>query len=168
MMTTIRELFDQSRPIDRRIEKVITYGSSNEVFLKQEIQEYVVTHSIEEDLEKVLDRLDEGMSGDAHNVEVGVWVSGFYGSGKSSFTKYLGFALDQSNQLYGKPAVVVGNSVGDVFEANGGEVRSDASLVSPNFVSTDNYYLRIRPCRASDCSMIYSNAAPFFEMTRIY
>lgn len=67
-----------------------------------------------------------------------------------------------------KPAVVVGNSVGDVFEANGGEVRSDASLVSPNFVSTDNYYLWIRPRRASDCSMIYSNAAPFFDMTRIY
>ena len=33
--------------------------------------------------------------------EVGVWVSGFYGSGKTSFTKYLGLALDQNVQIEG-------------------------------------------------------------------
>ena len=33
--------------------------------------------------------------------EVGVWVSGFYGSGKSSFTKYLGLALDQRAKVDG-------------------------------------------------------------------
>ena len=33
--------------------------------------------------------------------EIGVWVSGFYGSGKSSFTKYLGLALDDSVQVDG-------------------------------------------------------------------
>lgn len=31
--------------------------------------------------------------------EIGVWVSGFYGSGKSSFTKYLGFAFDEGKKL---------------------------------------------------------------------
>ena len=35
--------------------------------------------------------------------EVGVWVSGFYGSGKSSFTKYLGLALDTNVQIDGLP-----------------------------------------------------------------
>ena len=34
--------------------------------------------------------------------EIGVWVSGFYGSGKSSFTKYLGFALDPSLKVGGE------------------------------------------------------------------
>jgi energy-coupling factor transporter ATP-binding protein EcfA2 len=34
---------------------------------------------------------------------IGVWVSGFYGSGKSSLTKYLGFALDPDRQIDGKP-----------------------------------------------------------------
>ena len=35
--------------------------------------------------------------------EVGVWVSGFYGSGKSSFTKYLGLALDNQVMVEGMP-----------------------------------------------------------------
>ena len=35
--------------------------------------------------------------------EVGVWVSGFYGSGKSSFTKYLGLAFDDNIQIDGIP-----------------------------------------------------------------
>jgi len=100
-MKTIRELFDPSKPIDRRIEKVITYESTNEDLLKQEILEYVATDSIEQHMERLLDLLEEGMSGG--NSEIGVWVSGFYGSGKSSFTKYLGFALDPERKLDGKP-----------------------------------------------------------------
>jgi len=98
----IRELFDKSKPIDRRIEKVITYETTNEELLKEEVQEYVATDSIEDHFERLLDRLEEGMSG-GNNPEIGVWVSGFYGSGKSSFTKYLGFALDPTRTLDGKP-----------------------------------------------------------------
>lgn len=101
-MKTIRELFDPSKPIDRRIEKVITYEATNEELLKQEVQEYVATESIEGHFDRMLDRLEEGMAG-GDNVEVGVWVSGFYGSGKSSFTKYLGFALDPNRRIDGKP-----------------------------------------------------------------
>ena len=85
-MKTIRELFDPRREIDRRIEKVIQYGTTDENLLKQEIREYVATNSIEEHLMKLLDQIDEGMSGNEEH-EVGIWVSGFYGSGKSSFTK---------------------------------------------------------------------------------
>ena len=101
-VTTIRELFDTAKPIDRRIEKVITYDTTSEDLIKQEIQEYVATPSIENHLDRMLDRLEEGMDG-GNNVEVGVWVSGFYGSGKSSFTKYLGFALDPTRKIGGKP-----------------------------------------------------------------
>ena len=37
--------------------------------------------------------------------EVGVWVSGFYGSGKSSFTKYLGLAFDDNIKIDGIPFI---------------------------------------------------------------
>ena len=98
---TIRTLFDPSRQIDRRIEKVIQYDAMAPDLLRQEIAEYQVTEKMTSELEKLLDAIDIGMG--EGSPEVGVWVSGFYGSGKSSFTKYLGFALDDRYQIDGKP-----------------------------------------------------------------
>ena len=99
---TIKTLFDPSRDINREIEKVITYGADQDSRLKAEILEYQVTASIEEQFRKLLDRMQRAMDAGGEH-EVGVWVSGFYGSGKSSFTKYLGFALDPSKQIDGVP-----------------------------------------------------------------
>ena len=50
-MEKLRELFDPLKPIDRRIEKVITYDTADVDLLRQEIQEYVVTDSIEQNIE---------------------------------------------------------------------------------------------------------------------
>lgn len=96
-MEKIRQLFDPQRGLDRRIEKVITYARDDNDQLKREVTEYVVTEALENNLERLLDELDRGFSGGTG--EIGVWVSGFYGSGKSSFTKYLGFALDPDVQV---------------------------------------------------------------------
>jgi hypothetical protein len=91
-----------SKGIHRSIEKVISYQASQEDRLKSEIREYIVTDSIETQLERLLENIQAAMeSGGGH--EVGVWVSGFYGSGKSSFTKYLGLAFDQRVQVDGQP-----------------------------------------------------------------
>lgn len=101
---TIRSLFDPTKDIYRTIEKVITYGASQEIRLKAEISEYVVTESIEEQFRKLLDRMQLAMETGGEN-EVGVWVSGFYGSGKSSFTKYLGLAFDEQRTIDGTPFI---------------------------------------------------------------
>lgn len=98
----IRNLFDSQRDIERPIEKVISYGAAQEERLKAEISEYVVTDKIETQLEKLLTDMQLAMDSGGQN-EVGVWVSGFYGSGKSSFTKYLALALDDRIMIDGKP-----------------------------------------------------------------
>ncbi|RRJ96051.1 BREX system P-loop protein BrxC [Opitutaceae bacterium TAV4] len=100
-MSNIRSLFEASRSLDRRIEKVISFESTQNEQLKREITEYVVTDSISNSFERLLNHLDMGLGGGAH--EIGVWVSGFYGSGKSSFTKYLGFALDPEQKIDDRP-----------------------------------------------------------------
>lgn len=101
-MTHIRNLFDPNKDIYRTIQKVITYNISQETRLKAEITEYIVTDSIEEQLERLLTRMQQAMDYGGEN-EIGVWVSGFYGSGKSSYTKYLGLALDDRIQIEGIP-----------------------------------------------------------------
>ena len=101
---SIRSLFDPSKDIFRTIEKVITYGASQENRLKSEIAEYVVTEGIEEQFRLLLDRMQLAMETGGEN-EVGVWVSGFYGSGKSSFTKYLGLAFDDQRTIDGTPFI---------------------------------------------------------------
>ena len=93
----LKQLFDSKRGIDRTIEKVITYGASENNRLRAEVTEH-----IEEQFEKLLSKMQLAMqSGGEH--EIGVWVSGFYGSGKSSFTKYLGMALDDRIKVDGEP-----------------------------------------------------------------
>ncbi|WP_166386804.1 BREX system P-loop protein BrxC [Polaribacter sp. 11A2H] len=90
-MTKIKSLFGKDKDIYRGIEKVVTFGNASEQNLKQEVSEYVVTEKIRDNFEKILDSLYNGMNESSN--EIGIWVSGFYGSGKSSFAKYLGFAL---------------------------------------------------------------------------
>lgn len=97
-MTEIRNLFDSTRALNRTIEKVITYQKRSEAQVRAEISEYVVTEHIEESFADLLKKMQSAMQ-DGGGHEIGVWVSGFYGSGKSSFTKYLGFALDRNMKV---------------------------------------------------------------------
>jgi hypothetical protein len=97
-MKIIRELFDQKRPIDRQIVAVINYAADDEKLIRQEVAEYEITDSLAHHYERFMNNLDAGFKGGGGH-EVGVWVSGFYGSGKSSFTKYLGFALDPGRKV---------------------------------------------------------------------
>ena len=104
MTGTIRDVFSPRRPIDRTIEKVIDYYAQEEDRLAREIEEYEVTDNIESCFRKFLDVFGDGIRG-GQVTEVGIWVSGFYGSGKSSFTKYLGAALDSSKTVNGIPVL---------------------------------------------------------------
>jgi hypothetical protein len=98
----IRDTFDSTKDINRRIEKVISYAADDPQRLQDEVSEYVVTERIEGHFEALLGKMQDAMEDGGVN-EVGVWVSGFYGSGKSSFTKYLAYALDASREIDGQP-----------------------------------------------------------------
>ncbi|MBN1630528.1 MAG: BREX system P-loop protein BrxC, partial [Thermoleophilia bacterium] len=104
MAETVRQVFSPRRPIDREIEKVIDYYAQADDRLAQEVSEYEVTDNVESCFRRFLDVYDEGVRG-GRVTEIGIWVSGFYGSGKSSFTKYLGAALDGGRTVHGKPFI---------------------------------------------------------------
>ena len=99
---TIRTLFSTRRPIDRPIEKVIDYYAADDARLQSEIEEYEVTDNVDKCFTRFLDVYDAGVR-TGQVTEIGVWVAGFYGAGKSSFTEYLGFALDSDRKIAGRP-----------------------------------------------------------------
>lgn len=100
-MTKIKQTFDTNKDIFRTIEKVITFDTLDNDALKREVTEYVVTEKLKYNFQKLLDALHSGMEAESH--EVGIWVSGFYGSGKSSFSKNFGLALDKELIIDGSP-----------------------------------------------------------------
>ena len=129
-MNIIRELFDQTRPIDRRIVAVINYAADDETLIRQEISEYEITDSLTRHYERFMNNLDAGFKGGGGH-EVGVWVSGFYGSGKSSFTKYLGFALDPSRRVGSEPFLTCFQN-----QIPGAPLRQQLGTLAKNFPAT--------------------------------
>lgn len=101
-MTSIRSLFSTRRPIDRPIEKVIDYSATDDQRLSAEVEEYEVTDNVERNFRRFLEVFGTGVR-TGQVTETGIWVSGFDGSGKSSFTKYLGFALDPDREVGDRP-----------------------------------------------------------------
>lgn len=98
-MKNIQDLFDPSKKLNRTIESVVTFGANTEQDLSTEIHEYVVTNKLHDSYEGVITDLQAAF--DNSSKEVGIWVSGFYGSGKSSFAKYLGLSFDKSLMIDG-------------------------------------------------------------------
>lgn len=86
-MTSIRELF--SREIARDIKEVIKVDDRQSVM--QEIEEYVPTGHIAGELIEALEKFQDTINNPSD--EINLWVSGFFGSGKSSFAKILGYLL---------------------------------------------------------------------------
>lgn len=88
MSTAIRDLF--KKDIFRPIKGVIKADDNTGQSLKNEIEEYVVTREIGRKLDKFLEAYNdyEAASGN------GVWISGFFGSGKSHLLKMLALVLE--------------------------------------------------------------------------
>jgi hypothetical protein len=101
-MTTvppIKTLFD--RKIDRRIEEVIKVDQTNDDVLRDEIDEYVTTAAIGRHYLEIFERYAE--TPNKPHEGIAVWVSGFFGSGKSSFAKMLGLSIE-NRVVAGEPA----------------------------------------------------------------
>ena len=88
-MPAIKELL--ARQPDRHIEEVIKVDQEDAEIIREEIEEYVITDSILDHYLRILERFQETPANPHEGI--GIWVSGFFGSGKSSFAKILGLAL---------------------------------------------------------------------------
>lgn len=90
----VKEIFE--RPIGRPINGVIKAEQFDSESVWQELDEYIVTKELDVHLRKFfeayLNAIDNARDPDVAS-RVGVWVSGFFGSGKSHFIKILSYLL---------------------------------------------------------------------------
>ena len=95
---TIRDII--KRDIGVKVEGVVKVFDHST--LATEFREYVVTDKIEDELKNICDTFTQvsetlRRGGKPRDV-MGIWVSGFFGSGKSHFAKVLGYLL-QNDEL---------------------------------------------------------------------
>lgn len=76
----------------RNIGKVVKVNDHNPKIVKTELEEYIPTEEVKKYFRRVIEGFLETKGG--HSEDVCVWISGFFGSGKSHFLKVMGYLLE--------------------------------------------------------------------------
>lgn len=90
----IKDIFQKD--ITRKINGVVKADQNTNDIIVTELSEYVVTEELRKHFDKFFDRYVKSLSSPTE--DMGVWISGFYGSGKSHFLKMIGRILE--NKIY--------------------------------------------------------------------
>lgn len=80
------------KDISRDIRGVVKVAQTDDQDIHQELDEYVVTQELHKHFSKFYENYQKGING--HTDKMGVWISGFFGSGKSHFLKILAYLLE--------------------------------------------------------------------------
>src|SRR6267143_3447903 len=120
MTKPIKTLF--ANDIHRRIEEVIKVDQTDEDILREEINEYVVTDAIRSHYTGIYEAYRE--TPNKPHEGIAIWVSGFFGSGKSSFAKMLGLSIENR--------VIAGESAAERFAQRTGDTKLQVLLKAIN------------------------------------
>lgn len=85
----LQKMFQKN--INRDINGVIKVTQNDESSLKQELSEYIITRELRRHFRTFFDNYAKTI--DQPTDKIGVWISGFFGSGKSHFLKMLSYLL---------------------------------------------------------------------------
>lgn len=96
----IQEMF--AKEITRDLQGVIVVGEGEDSGVKQELEEYVVTRELLKHFREFFSNYKKGIVG--RTTKTGVWISGFFGSGKSHFLKILSYLLE-NKIVDGRPSL---------------------------------------------------------------
>ncbi len=98
----IKELF--TKQLDRPINGVVKAEQLDEQIIWTELDEYVVTRELDRHLRHFFETYLPGVTHpDDPSVagKIGIWVSGYFGSGKSHFIKILSYLLGNQQAIHG-------------------------------------------------------------------
>lgn len=96
----IRDMFADD--INRKINGVIKVDQAADDVIEQELNEYVITRELKKHFITFFNYYGDAF--DQPTADMGVWISGFFGSGKSHFLKMLSYLISDK-EVAGKPAL---------------------------------------------------------------
>ena len=85
----IRDMFAED--INRKINGVVKVDQAEDVVIESELKEYVITKELKKHFISFFNYYSDAF--DEPTADMGVWISGFFGSGKSHFLKILSYLL---------------------------------------------------------------------------
>ncbi len=121
-MKQIQDLIE--RDLTRQIEEIIKVYQDDEETIYEEIAEYVVTDNLKDRYADALGAIAKSPQTHKKIEKMGLWVSGFFGSGKSSFAKNLGLMLSNPD--------VCGSQTSDLFKEKFSDQRISSFIDSIN------------------------------------
>ena len=101
-MDNLKKIY--AKDIEREIQGVIKVD--DESYISQELEEYVVTDELLKHFHSFFEAYNVGINDNTE--KMGVWISGFFGSGKSHFLKIISYLLENK--------IVNGKSAVDYFD----------------------------------------------------
>ena len=122
-MGKLNEIYEKD--IAREIQGVIKVDDEN--YIKQELEEYVVTDELLKHFNSFFDAYNAGINGNTE--KMGVWISGFFGSGKSHFLKIVSYLLENK--------IVDGKAAVDYFDGKIQDAKLLADIKRAGNISTD-------------------------------
>jgi hypothetical protein len=127
----IQNMFQKN--INRDINGVIKVAQDDEQSLVQELGEYIITKELRRHFSTFFDNYSKAI--DHPTDKIGVWISGFFGSGKSHFLKMLSYLL--SNAKVGDKTAV------DFFEDKFDDPMMYATVVRCTNIPTESILFNI-------------------------
>ena len=147
--------------IDREINGVIKVAQDDETSIEQELREYIITKELRRHFNTFLANYEKSLV--TPTDRIGVWISGFFGSGKSHFLKMLSYLLSNPT-VAGKKAV-------DYFADKFDDPMMFAQLERCAGVPTDTILFNIdskSPINKDNTAILRVFAKVFYEYRGFY
>ena len=90
-MTAIKDIF--YKDIERSINGVVKADQKDDSTVYVELDEYVVTKELDQHFREFFEVFSTSLNDKSLEDKIGIWISGFFGSGKSHFLKILSYLL---------------------------------------------------------------------------
>ena len=147
--------------IDRDINGVIKVAQNDEKSIEQELSEYIITRELRRHFSTFMNNYEKSLN--VPTDKTGVWISGFFGSGKSHLLKMLSYILSDK--------VVAGKKAVDYFSDKFDDPMMFAQLERCASVPTDTILFNIdskSPINKDRTAILRVFAKVFYEYRGFY